>query len=214
MKKVLLWLLVLIITIGMVATVSFTGCKKEVAEKTTTAETVAGKTTTAETKAAGETTAAGKPFKGVILNVVNMLGWTVTEPVWKHLAEFEEKTGIKVVLNEMPGADLRTKQMLEGENKTGAYDVLQMYDLLMPILYKYCLPLDDYLTTAYGSVDNWSKALFPSVVKTSTFENKVFFAEFMGGAQIVFYRKQLFDDPKEQKAFKAEYGYDLKPPTT
>jgi len=28
------------------------------------------------------------------------------------------------------------------------------------------------------------------------------------------YRKDLFEDPKEQQAFKAKYGYDLKPPET
>jgi len=35
-----------------------------------------------------------------------------------------------------------------------------------------------------------------------------------GCAIVNFYRKDLFGDPKEQAAFKAKYGYDLKPPTT
>ena len=33
-------------------------------------------------------------------------------------------------------------------------------------------------------------------------------------AEIVFYRKDLFDKPEEQKAFQAKYGYPLAPPQT
>jgi len=143
-----------------------------------------------------------------------MLGWAVTEPVWAHLDEFTEATGIEVVLNEMPFADLRTKQTLEGESGTGAYDVLQIYDSAMPILYKYCIPLDDYLAEEEGSVEDWSAARFPSVTSMVTYENSIYIDPFMGGCQIGYYRKDLFEDPEEQANFKEEYGYDLQPPTT
>lgn len=33
-------------------------------------------------------------------------------------------------------------------------------------------------------------------------------------AQLMYYRTDLFEDPAEQEAFKARYGYDLVPPTT
>jgi multiple sugar transport system substrate-binding protein len=214
MRRTVLWLLVVIITIGMLTTLSFTGCKTATTEGTTAA--VEETTAAAEETAAAETTAAGeKPFAGVKLNVVNMLGWAVTKPVLEnHLAEFEEATGIDVVLNEMPFADIRTKETLEGENKTGAYDVLQMYDSAMPILTKYCMPLDDYIASSFGSVDAWKSARYGSAVFQVSFDGKIMVEPLMGGDQIGFYRKDLFEDPANMEAFKAEYGYDLAPPTT
>ena len=32
-------------------------------------------------------------------------------------------------------------------------------------------------------------------------------------SEILFYRTDLFGDPKEQADFRAKYGYDLAPPT-
>lgn len=179
---------------------ALSGCKPAPSPATESA-------TTTEAAAATETV-AGKPFEGVVLNVVNMLGWNITKAGLDHLAEFEEKTGIKVKLNEMPFADIVTKEVLEGENRSGAYDVLQAYDAGMATLKPYVIPLD------VGNVDDWNKAHYVSAVDYVTFDNKIYFEPFVGGCQIGFYRKALFEDPKEQADFKAKYNYDLKPPTT
>ncbi|MBL8584376.1 MAG: extracellular solute-binding protein, partial [Rhizobiaceae bacterium] len=40
------------------------------------------------------------------------------------------------------------------------------------------------------------------------------FMPFHANAQIGYYRKDLLENPEEQAAFKAKYGYDLAPPTT
>lgn len=211
MKKVTLWLLVLAITIGMIATLSFTGCKGEsTAETTAAAETTVAAETTA---AAAETTAAAgeKPFAGTTINVVNLEGWAVTKPLWDHIGEFEEATGIKVVVNEIPFAEIKTKQVLEGESQTGAYDVWQTYDTAMPLMYKYVLPLDDLIARDYNGLDTWISERY-STISECSFENKWFFNPIMGGIQIGFYRKALFEDPANMEAFKAKYGYDIPTP--
>jgi len=215
-KKVTIWSLVIVMIISMVTMFSLAGCAGETAEvaEEPAAEEPAAEEPAAEEPAAEEPAAEGKPFEGVTLNVVNMLGWAVTEPVWAYLDEFKEETGIEVVLNEMPGGDLRTKQLLEGETGSGAYDVIQIYDSGMPALSKIVIPLDEYLEGDYGSIDAWKENVFKGIYEQVIFDEAIMFNPFMAGTQICFYRKDLFEDPAEQEAFKAEYGYDLAAPST
>ena len=66
MRKLLLWLLVVLLSMAMLSGFLLAGCKKEEAAETTAAETTAAETTAAETTAA-ETTAAAE--------VVNLTFW-------------------------------------------------------------------------------------------------------------------------------------------
>ena len=94
MKKSLLWIVVLVLSISMVAAFSFAGCKKteEVAE-TTVAETTVAETTVAETTAS---------VAGRTLTIAASQNW-VKEDVEKELIDdFTAETGVIVDLQVNP----------------------------------------------------------------------------------------------------------------
>jgi multiple sugar transport system substrate-binding protein len=85
MKRMILWLLVIAITLSVITALSTTGCKGKVAEETTAAETTVAETTAAETTVA-ETTAAEEKVK------VTVFGWLTTyaKPFSEKFKQFVE----------------------------------------------------------------------------------------------------------------------------
>ena len=77
MKKSLIWLMILVLSISMVAAFSLSGCKTT----TTTETTAAAATTAAATTAAAETTAAAKEFN------VGVTFSDLSNPVWAELVQ-------------------------------------------------------------------------------------------------------------------------------
>jgi ABC-type glycerol-3-phosphate transport system substrate-binding protein len=69
-------------------------------------------------------------------------------------------------------------------------------------------PLNDLFTSKVKG------DLFPSLVSEATVDGKVVGMPVWTNAELLFYRKDLFDDAKNKAAFKAKYGYDLAPPKT
>ena len=47
-----------------------------------------------------------------------------------------------------------------------------------------------------------------------TFDGKTYALVVDGDVHLLYYRKDLFEDPANMEAFKAKYGYDLAPPAT
>lgn len=154
-----------------------------------------------------------KPYAGVTLNVVNVEGWTVTEPLWDMLPEFEQKTGIKISVNHIPFAGLREKQFMEGMAQSGAYDVLCIFDGWMKEFQDFTLPQDDYIEADHG-LDKWKAEQIPVFIEMGLLEGKLHYTVFMAGSMISLYREDLFDDPKEKADFRAKYGYELRFPQT
>lgn len=69
-------------------------------------------------------------------------------------------------------------------------------------------PLDSYVDQA--DLDDFT----PSVLETckGADDGELYLVPRHVDIQIMYYRKDLFEDPKEQADFKAKYGYDLQPP--
>lgn len=86
----------------------------------------------------------------------------------------------------------------------------------------------DWLTEAWekGVLENLDKYVaekppqdYPqgwpdALLKLQTFENGLAGIPFHDGPECLIYRKDLFSDPEERRAFKQEYGYELAPPST
>jgi multiple sugar transport system substrate-binding protein len=156
-----------------------------------------------------------KQYAGITLNVVREAGLQAQDPltmgpIWEQL------TGIKVNVIEMAYLDMYTNQLQDALTGGGAYDVIDFSPLwlidyvnagaaepLNPYIEKYMNPSDmeDYLPvyaaegyarmgdTWYGLPDD-------------------------GDVFVLYYRKDLFEDPDNMAEFKAKYGYDLVPPKT
>jgi multiple sugar transport system substrate-binding protein len=137
------------LTIILVFSIGLSGCKPAVTTTETAAETAVTTTAAEETKAVSE-----KPFEGVTLNIGSFI-FPSMDAVKKLLPEFEEKTGIKVVYDQIPYGDLREKLLLEASRKSGAYDVIFLDTIWVPEFVKggYLFPVTDWVERDKQQID-------------------------------------------------------------
>lgn len=63
-------------------------------------------------------------------------------------------------------------------------------------------------------VPDWPQGWARSLVEPLYFGDRLYTLPWHDGPECVMYRRDLFEDSQEQKAFRHRYGYDLAPPTT
>jgi multiple sugar transport system substrate-binding protein len=63
-------------------------------------------------------------------------------------------------------------------------------------------------------VPDWPQGWARSIVDPIYFGDKLYCLPWHDGPECLIYRRDLFEDPKEQQAFRNQYGYELKPPLT
>jgi multiple sugar transport system substrate-binding protein len=233
MKKFLAILMVVMLAV----TISFVGCKAATtaettaagAETTAAATTAAGaETTAAATTAAGaETTAAAgevKPFtlddipeikNKAPLNTMFESGTMFDEmvPVFKA---FAEKTGVQVNIERIATPVMYTKENVELVAGTGVYDLPMVETAWTDEWAQYLIPLEE-LAAKYESVEALNASLVtqaPAILTTCKTDGKLLCIPLYTYQCSMILRQDIFDDPTEQAAFKAKYGYDLKPATT
>jgi len=125
MKKSLLWIVVMVLSISMVAAFSFAGCKAEEAAAPAKEEAAAEEEAPAEEEAA-ETTAAPVSFEGVQLKVA-MIDEPRERLFAELLPEFKKLTGIDVTIDFYGFEDLYNKTLTSSVARTGEYDVYQFH---------------------------------------------------------------------------------------
>ena len=156
-----------------------------------------------------------KQFAGATINVVWEAGLQPEDP--KIFGpEFEKLTGVKVNLIPLPYGDLYTKQLQDHLTGGGAYDVITFapswlidfvsagaLEPLNPYIDKYMnkADLEDYLEV-YGA-DGFARQ-----------GDTWYGLPDDGDVFVMYYRKDLFEDPANMEEFKAKTGYDLAPPKT
>jgi ABC-type glycerol-3-phosphate transport system substrate-binding protein len=121
---------------------------------------------------------------------------------------FEIVTGNKVNFVQVDYQGVYDKLSAEVASKSGAFDVATIDEVWISAFAKSVVPLDSLFTSAVKA------DLFPSLVSDANQGGHFVGMPTWANTEVLFYRKDLFSDAKEQSAFKAKYGYDLKPPTT
>ncbi len=121
---------------------------------------------------------------------------------------FSKQTGTQVTFVELPYDGLYNRFNTELAAGTPSFDVAAMDAIWLPTFAGKLLPLDDLFTDAVKA------DLFPSLVSGAQIGGKSVGMPAWANAEILFYRKDLFEDAKEKAAFKSKYGYDLAAPTT
>lgn len=128
---------------------------------------------------------------------------------------FEELTGAEVVVESIPGDQLTDKIQLD-LNNTHNYDVI-----LSPIafLHSYASAgkvvdltglIEEYASDSYDTED-----FLPGLFETyGYYEGKLVAIPYKPDVELLFYRKDLFEDQKNQDAYKEKYGTELKVPET
>jgi len=121
--------------------------------------------------------------------------------------QYEESTGNKINFINVPYDSLYDKLTAEMAAEGSTYDVVTLPGEWIPRFASFAEPLDDLFT---AEVKN---DLFPSLVVEAKYKGKYVGMPTWANVQILFYRKDLFQDPGEKTEFKKKYGYELKPPT-
>jgi multiple sugar transport system substrate-binding protein len=155
---------------------------------------------------------AGKEFAGTTITVVAEAGLQALLDKQITASEWENLTGIKINVVELPFEELYPKQLLEHKAGSGAYDLLLispayladmvangMVEDLAPFIKKYGVPDED-------------ADINPAFADWQFFDGKRYGLVVDGDVLVTYYRKDLFDDPANQEAFRSKYGYDLAPP--
>ncbi len=163
---------------------------------------------------------AGVIFAGEVAPREKYDGATVTvvlhsghfEIPWRDRAErIKDLFGINLEVVGITVTELYDKQMLELSTGTGAYDLLMFNPGWMGDYVDFLLPLDEYMDKwdpdwddIHSGFQEWE----------NTYGGKRYSLTLDGDIIMMYYRKDLFENPKEKTAFKAKYGYELAPPKT
>ncbi len=129
-------------------------------------------------------------------------------PMWEQL------TGIKSNVVELSNPDQYSKAVAEHIAGSGAYDVLDITPTWTPSLADggVIAPLDDYIAKYMNMAD--LEDYHPLYKALPTYKGKIwgFFDD--GDMFALYYRKDIFEDPKMMEAYQAKFNAPLGPPKT
>ena len=121
---------------------------------------------------------------------------------------FTQETGIEVTFVEVPYQGVYDKLSAEIASGTSNFDVATIDVVWNAAFADHVEDLSDLFTDAVRA------DLPPALVADATVGGKMIGMPAWANAEIVFYRKDLWEAPVNQSAFKEKYGYDLVPPAT
>jgi len=161
---------------------------------------------------------AAAPYQGVTIR-----GISESTPPSRYAAEvlgpaFEKETGIKVEFEVTSWDQMYDKPIKDMEANTGIYDFIYIeQDIIYTYLAREFLA---NLTQLLAEKPELAAPTFNVADFTSFIDNfkdaqgNVYGVPMEAFVKIMLYRKDLFENPDIQAAFKEQYGYDLAPATT
>jgi multiple sugar transport system substrate-binding protein len=169
----------------------------------------------AQQSAADRAVEAAKEYAGETITVTWEAGLQALDPLNFSGPLFEELTGVKVEVVEIPVSELFTKTVAEHRARTGAYDLLNIIPAWMPDLVTAGVirPLDEYVDR-YSYRDDLQDIATVYRENQMTYGGQIYGLPDDGDVLILYYRTDLFGDEGHQAAFADRYGYDLAPPET
>ena len=120
---------------------------------------------------------------------------------------FEEQTGHTVEFVNVPYAGVFDRLSAEMASGGASFDVATIDVVWIPRFADFAAPLDE-LFTADVVAD-----IFPALLADGNVNGSYIGMPTWANAELIYYRKDLWENPEEQAAFLAEYGYPLAPPT-
>jgi len=159
--------------------------------------------------------AAKKICSGKTITIVWEAGLQSLDPLNYSGPKWEQLTGCKVKVVEVPTAEMFTKIMQEFRAGTGAYDALNVIPAWMPDLAQAgALEVLDPYVDKYG-YRNELKTIAPTYRDNQmTVNGKIYGFPDDGDVFVMYYRKDIFARDDLKKAFKAKHGYDMTVPKT
>lgn len=149
-----------------------------------------------------------KRLDGITIRVAAISG-VQYDGLYKTIPVFEQATGAKVQLvAQLDGFNIDKKQTTDFATGAVDYDVAWDHTSFMM---KYANYLDDM--SQYFTKDELAQ-FSPAIIKAATVNGKLLLIPREADISQLYYRADLFNDPKIQAAYKTATGKDLTPPTT
>lgn len=136
-----------------------------------------------------------------------------TDAMAGFVKSFEDENCAKVTVVNIDNSQLYNKQVIEMVGQTGAYDVVTLETAEKAEFAEngFILPMTEFFKDKQAIIDDVSPTLRAMTVE---YKGDVWGLPYYTYSAGMFVRQDLLDDPTEQAAFKAKYGYDLAAPTT
>src|SRR5215510_14234849 len=158
---------------------------------------------------------AAQQYKGRSITIVWEAGLQSLDPTHFSGPKWKELTGIDVKVIEVATAEMFTKIMQDYKSGAGAYDALNVIPAWMPDLVQAgALEVLDPYVQKYGYADELQKIAPIYRDNQMKVNGKIYGFPDDGDVFVMYYRKDIFGDPKAQADFKAKTGHDLAVPKT
>ncbi len=155
---------------------------------------------------------AAKSTKGVTLNMTYEAGLQALEPRNFSGPLWQDLTGMNYNVVELSHPDQYSKPIAEHIAQSGAYDILDIEPAWIPSLADggVIAPIDDYVSKHMNMAD--LEDYHPLYKFLPTYKGKRW-GFFDDGDQLaLYYRRDVFGDPKLRAAYKAKFNRDLRVP--
>ncbi|MBA4095593.1 MAG: ABC transporter substrate-binding protein [Rhodospirillum sp.] len=154
-------------------------------------------------------------YRGQTITIAWEAGLQALDPLNFSGPKWEELTGIKVKVVELPIAEMFTKIMQEYRAGTGAYDALNVVPAWMPDLANAgALEVLDPYVEKYGYAAELQTIAPTYRDNQMKVDGKIYGFPDDGDVFVFYYRKDIFGEQANKDEFKAKFGYDLAPPKT
>ncbi|RLE31237.1 hypothetical protein DRJ27_02125 [Candidatus Acetothermia bacterium] len=154
--------------------------------------------------------AADKPFEGVTITVAVHSGHHAT-PWYMEAKNIKDLLGITLNVVEISPEEMYSRELLELSARTGAFDIVQYNSAWIGDFEPYLVPLDDFIIKT-GDDFAFGDYLPGFRDFHNMWGGKIYSVTLDGDTFLLYYRKDLFENPEERAAFKAKYGYELPDP--
>jgi len=160
-----------------------------------------------------------QPFAGEEVTILTLDSGPkggISGPLYAFRPMWEELTGATLTIALTPISELYTKTFLDLRNGTGEYDAMMVGAFFYGDLINgnYILPVDDWM--ASGDFPQWNYNPMPaSLQNIYTWDGVGYGVLNDADGQILYYRRDLLNDPEHQQAFEEQFGYAMPvPPNT
>ncbi|WP_299619783.1 ABC transporter substrate-binding protein [Pelagibius sp.] len=158
----------------------------------------------------GAALACSPDFSGVTLKVGSQTGPFIASAMQAAGEGWEKQTCGKVEVVEFPFGELYPKYLTAMVAGEAAFDVITFAPAWTPDFAPYLSEMPEKIRTTA----EWEDIAPVYRDRLMVWNGKHLSQTIDGDLHTLSYRLDLFNDPKEQAAFKAKYGYDLAAPTT
>lgn len=157
---------------------------------------------------------AARQYEGATINMTYESGLQALEPRNFSGPLWQDLTGVGFNVEELPHPDQYSKPIAEHIAGSGAYDILDIEPAWIPAMANggVILPIDDYVEQYMDKAD--LEDFHPLYQFLPTYKGKRwgFFDD--GDVFALYYRTDVFGDPKLQQAYQAKFNRELRVPQT